>query len=207
MTWQRWVLQTLSQNIWPAANIYSIAGLLLLITLEKLISFFINLTHRKVKMNIQILKVIFIMLWYYLPGHSQCSSPTRSTRLPTRSTRLFTRSTRLSTCSICLSTRSARSSISRSFYNWLVLALKTSLKILTMVPKVRNSESLTKLPGLYSCISSDTCRSRFLTKKYCILYQIWWEIDKSFESIKLCKCKLLTGISSVSDDFFKDKCH
>ena len=37
------------------------------------------------------------MLSYYLPGHSQYSSPTRSTRLPTRSTRLSTRSTHLST--------------------------------------------------------------------------------------------------------------
>ena len=56
-------------------------------------SFFINLTHHKV----MIFKAVFIMLWYYLPGHSQYSSPTGSTSLPTRSTRLFTRSTRLST--------------------------------------------------------------------------------------------------------------
>ena len=77
-------------------------------------SFFINLTHHKVK----IFKVVFIMLCYYLPGHSPYSSPTGSTSLPTLSTRLFTRSTRLSTrstClsirSICLPTRSTRSTI------------------------------------------------------------------------------------------------
>ena len=58
------------------------------------------------------------MLWYYLPGHSLYSSPTRSNRLPTRSTRLPTRSTPLSTRSTCLSIRSTRSTICRSFYNW-----------------------------------------------------------------------------------------
>ena len=77
-------------------------------------SFFINLTHHKV----MIFKAVFIMLWYYLPGHSQYSSPTGSTSLLTRSTCLFTRSTRLSfrsTClsirSICLPSRSTRSII------------------------------------------------------------------------------------------------
>ena len=34
------------------------------------------------------LGVHYIMLWYYLPGNLQYSSPTRSARLPTASTRL-----------------------------------------------------------------------------------------------------------------------
>ena len=60
------------------------------------------------------------MLSYYLPGHSQYSSPTRSTRLPTRSTRLSTRSTHLSTRRKYLTARSTRRTIGRSFYNWSV---------------------------------------------------------------------------------------
>ena len=92
------------------------------------------------------------MLWYYLPGHSKYSSPTRSTYLSTRSTCLSTRCTRLSTCiarvstrstrstrlstrstclytcSICLSTRTTHSTICRSFCNWSHKSLISDFK-------------------------------------------------------------------------------
>ena len=82
-------------------------------------------------MEMSIVKVVLIALWYYLSGYSQYSFSTRSTLFLlvviaccTRlSIRLSTRGTRLSTHSICLSTRSTRLAIRLSIVLLVVLSV------------------------------------------------------------------------------------